>query len=400
MSNNITQKPFSCAFLTSTVNVSTDGGLSACGGFISPININKKSPTEKYHIWDDLTQAFNSQTMTGWRTEMNNGVWPEHCARCKLSEKHKLQSMRQKYNDYVGDFVPDLNPNMTLNQLKIKTIELRFGNECNLQCVMCSSYCSSKWMEDHYYQEDENATLNPIEKINWKWFKDNKILEKYLKDPTVVIIKGGEPWLTRAHWDFVKKLVAMGLSKNIILIYNTNATLWSDKWLDVWKNFQKVSIICSLDGVGELNNNVRYLSDWSVIETNLHKINDAYETNQLKGFRGITYTLHHLNAYGIKDFLDWQSQNFIKWPVYINLVSTPMFLSLSLWSDQEIEKWVKYASAISDANFQKQLPFIKDLIAYHAEKYQSNVYTKHQILQKRSDFIKWWNQKTGSKFDI
>ena len=40
----------------------------------------------------------------------------------------------------------------------------------------------------------------------------------------VLYINGGEPTLIKAHWNYLRRLVESGRSKNIVLWYNINMT--------------------------------------------------------------------------------------------------------------------------------------------------------------------------------
>ena len=59
------------------------------------------------------------------------------------------------------------------------------------------------------------------------------------------------------QWKFLERLVEEGVSKNIEISYNTNGTVFDDKFNDIWKEFQSVTLGVSIDGVGERNKFIR-----------------------------------------------------------------------------------------------------------------------------------------------
>ena len=55
-------------------------------------------------------------------------------------------------------------------------------------------------------------------------------------------------------------------------MYFTNATIYPDEEvIDMWKSFKKVTLYLSVDGVGRVNDYVRFPSQWADVESNTHK---------------------------------------------------------------------------------------------------------------------------------
>ena len=58
-----------------------------------------------------------------------------------------------------------------------------------------------------------------------------------------VYSNGGEPTLIKAHWNYLRRLVESGRSKNIILWYNINMTNLSDEAIPYGKNLKKQEFV-------------------------------------------------------------------------------------------------------------------------------------------------------------
>ena len=58
----------------------------------------------------------------------------------------------------------------------------------------------------------------------------------------VLYINGGEPTLIKAHWNYLRKLVDSGRSKNIILWYNINMTNLPEE-ITLWKEFKEAEFV-------------------------------------------------------------------------------------------------------------------------------------------------------------
>jgi len=69
-------------------------------------------------------------------------------------------------------------------------------------------------------------------------------------------------------------MINTGLSKNIELIFTTNATNINEEFIKISSQFKSVSFNVSVDAVDSLANYIRYPSDWKTIEKNLQNLNE------------------------------------------------------------------------------------------------------------------------------
>ena len=92
---------------------------------------------------------------------------------------------------------------------------------------------------------------------------------------------GGEPWLIQEHWDTLSKMVELGYSKDCILHYTTNGTVFKSKQVDLLKQTKTVSIQLSIDGIGNRFEYQRYPGKWSVIENNIKRFCSCVNTVSL-----------------------------------------------------------------------------------------------------------------------
>jgi len=101
----------------------------------------------------DLNEAFNSPAMRETRLSMLAGKKVAACQYCYERENSEGTSYRQLANGMFGDHA-------NLAALIDKTaadgfldefpcyLDLRFGNTCNLECVMCGFPVSSRWVQN------------------------------------------------------------------------------------------------------------------------------------------------------------------------------------------------------------------------------------------------------------
>lgn len=116
-----------------------------------------------------------------------------------------------------------------------------------------------------------------------QWFQEEEFLYKELFNKVDCITKinfiGGELFLIKEVRAIMKYLILLGVAKNITLSMTTNGTVVDDEICDLVAQFKSVICAVSLDGVGEVNDYIRYPSRWEIIGPNisrLKKINNAY----------------------------------------------------------------------------------------------------------------------------
>ena len=100
-----------------------------------------------------------------------------------------------------------------------------------------------------------------------------------------------------------------GYADKITLRYNTNGTLISEKFIELWSKFRKVKVGFSLDGMGDRVHYIRYPLDWNIVEQNLQLLDTAPDNIQTN----IAFAVQILNIKHVPEFIKWKvKQNFKK----------------------------------------------------------------------------------------
>lgn len=299
----------------------TDGSALLCCVAKNSGNLNLNNMTVK-EVW-------NSQHFKNARLSMLAGEQFSACDHCYKEESSGIKSHRINENnlwsrelgaDYLQDLVDNTNPDGSVNNDLI-TIDLRLGNTCNLQCLMCRPVDSSKWVKDAKILTN---TLKTEAKWDWKhklenystnnfeWYKNEEFWISFFEsasDIKHIIFGGGEPLYIKEHKEIIKQLVDRGLSKNIELRYHTNGTIYNQEIVDLWEHFKHVEVMISLDGYNEVNSYIRYPSEWNVIEKNL----ELYDNTSEKIDPKILCTVQAININFLPEFADWLlSKNYKK----------------------------------------------------------------------------------------
>ena len=185
---------------------------------------------------------------------------------------------------------------ISFKDFPISYLDIRFGNLCNLKCMMCGPTDSNKWYDDYYqlwkknYFTDHGNTIK-LKKINDSWRTEKNIynwsedpqlwsqIEKHIHTFRTIYIAGGEPLLIKSHYDFLKKCIEKNVSHKLTIEYNSNTTKIPRKAWTLWKHFKTITFHISLDGFGKVNDLIRYPSQWKKIKKNLdhfNKIEDSF----------------------------------------------------------------------------------------------------------------------------
>ena len=269
------------------------------------------------------------------RNEMINGIEPSECNNCFSREKYGVYTLRNYLNDNYDLIYPDHNFKFPIH---VENLEIRYGDLCQLQCIMCHPVRSKKIKSVFDFIKINNTFIAKKQKnflfynsnIDTTWVEEDAVFEKILNECQHlkrVFINGGEPLLAKTHNTFLKKLIEREYSKNILLIYSTNFLLITKEHLELWKEFKNVNISLSLDDLYDRNRFIRYPSNWDSIVAQLNFIKDNYEKYPMIKFESIWRTINTLNFYYSIEFLEFFKNNYPFLKIRMRAIQDPHFLN-------------------------------------------------------------------------
>lgn len=258
---------------------------------------------------DDLNTVINNEKMKTVRRQMLAGQRPDVCNNCWRQEDRNLISLRQENNSLFRHHMPLINktkPDGTFEEFKLRSFDFRTSNVCNLRCRSCSGKYSSRIAREEIelYPEiyDQNnfveLKLNSAEISNVLGFVKESIHEL-----EQIYFAGGEPLVMYEHYMILNFLIEHQRT-DVELVYNTNlSTLKYKKFsiIDYWKQFSDVTVLASIDLIGERANYARSGVEYRVIEENYIAIRDYVRVK-------IDSTLTVYNAFNLVDL----QQHWIK----------------------------------------------------------------------------------------
>jgi MoaA/NifB/PqqE/SkfB family radical SAM enzyme len=201
----------------------------------------------------NFKDLFFSEKMNQIRTDMLASKEIKGCEQCYSSEKHGLQSMRQRAIDRFG----------YTSEICIRDLNIVLDNLCNLKCRMCNSGYSHLWY-------DEETKLYPITFSPQKYFQNTLYEEIDFTNIESVDVTGGEPLYSPHFKKLLKKIKDSSELENFSFSYITNGTIIPDnEVVDVFLKMKSVQITISVDAIGKLNDYIRKNSEFDTIVKNL-----------------------------------------------------------------------------------------------------------------------------------
>lgn len=334
-----------CSLLWMHAAVKTTGEHRACCLMSNHKNQGfARKPDGTIYNWgtDSILEAHNSQQIREMRLKMLQGQEVPECTTCYTKENNGYPSRRLSSNSKFRKFNIDQAKSVTDGEgyttQRPKFLDLRFGNLCNLKCVMCHSNSSSQWYDDHIklYGEDEWAKNNLnfngkkwVDKGQMDWWKSESFwnqIENLREDLRDLQMVGGEPLMIEKHYDFLQQLVDTGDSKNIRLEYDTNLTYLQPRVVDLWKNFKRINVRVSIDDFGDRFRYIRYPGNYDKVIENLEILKSEVKGAVIQ----VAITWQVLGAFGLLELLDDLGQRNMTDNLNIRILDTPEYYNCSI----------------------------------------------------------------------
>ena len=242
---------------------------------------------------------------------------------------------------------------------------------------MCISEWSSQIAGEILDNPNEDWIDKPTQKVIELDDDTWNLLHNWIPFVRRVFMTGGEPTIIKKNLEYIDKIVASGHSKDVELIFTTNATNINKAFKEVGKQFKSVSYNVSIDAVGDLARYIRYPSDWNTIENNLKMIGEGVSFNT---------TIQWLNMTRLNEIFEYIENCGIPFGgIWFQLVTDPSYLD-PLYAPRFMKE-----KCINDIDNFLNSPFLKE------EKYNNILYGElkksleqtKQFLTKNLDNVKY-----------
>ncbi len=280
-----------------------------------------------------VRDIFHSEYYRNIRQAIRSGGMPANCEPCWQDERNGKKSKREIYNEYAewryGPIDWDNEPDMP------EDFQLILSTTCNLKCRSCNPGYSSKWVKEAderglpYVKESVNVSLDDMQNSRF-WTEINDWLPhiKYLE------VMGGEPLYMKEFRQFVDKLVADGISKNVHLNFSTNGTTLNKTFMNkMLKNFASVGFNVSIDSaVKKRFEYLRHGADWNEVRDNLDYYHELHVNKQ--AHVGITCTVTALNVMYLAEFHKIFAERWPEFRIFHNTAFYPSWYNPSVFPEE------------------------------------------------------------------
>ena len=224
-------------------------------------------------------ECFRSPEVELMRLDMIHGLVREECSNCHRLENVGIKSRRQHFNEMYPDEILELKMNPRV-RFPIKDLEMSFDNTCNFACVTCSPTYSSQWEKQLVVIEKTTCDLDP----------------KTVKNLKHLTLLGGEPMLSKRAYtqEFFKTMHEnFDFDNALLVIYTNNSVEPKGHWYNLLKKVKNLIVFCSLDGVDEVGEFVRYGFNQEIFDRNLEAWRKFTEPR-------FSYVVHTMNIFNIE----------------------------------------------------------------------------------------------------
>lgn len=187
---------------------------------------------------------------------------------------------------------------------KIKYLDFRNNNLCNMKCRSCGPQFSTSWASEakqNHIVLHESVEIDDID----------------LSECEQVYFAGGEPLLNPQHYAVLEKLIAQGSRPT--LMYSTNTSVLGFKNYhvkDYWPHFGPINVHCSIDAVGPYAEVVRSGTVWSDVAANLEWLRT--QPNVLMRIATVISAINIWFLPSLLEYFDWLEDPHVFEPVLAN----------------------------------------------------------------------------------
>lgn len=281
----------SCSYLWRHICVRPGGTVTPCCRFQDSEEVSPRLQPNAENLHEIINRPF-AQKLREY--DLKNQTIPG-CIKCDSQTEDGNLSLRYYAN--LKYSVPAEKP-LSISPTHVESLEVFVGSICNLRCLMCEPQLSSAWRQEYlrlgWNVEADIAT----EKINF-----SKIVAK-LPNLREIKFVGGEPFLAKDH-DEILLAIPAEQAAQMSLTYYTNVTIWpSAEIINHWKHFKSINLWLSIDGVGPVNDYIRFPSEWSQVEKITRQFMDL--TRSQKGlWVGLNCTVSAVNVFSVAALETW-----------------------------------------------------------------------------------------------
>lgn len=319
---------YRCTLPFSHLNVTARGVTTPCCNYDWRKNDHWKLADSDYNYFtwvsEGLENILYSAPWRELRKKSKKNIPEPGCHHCYFSDNSVGSSRRT----WANDVFPDAD-----NDTKLKSIELKLGAKCNLECRTCSPNSSNKLLKEGSYERFGKVDKDWIRHLQSfsDWTHDENFwddLKKVSSDLEYLQFTGGEPLLIQEQYQYLEWLAENNIDP--VIQYITNATIPLDEYkINLWNKFSKIIIDFSIDGADEVAEYVRTGSNWEEQKNNIIEYGEYVKQHNILNNRkdsshnssinlATTVSIYNVTEIrGVLDFIHDNNVDISSWSINI-----------------------------------------------------------------------------------
>jgi hypothetical protein len=287
-----------------------------------------------------IDEVINSEEFKTLRKQFMNDEKPDMCTRCfELEDTADTWTLRKSSLETFKHYLPlaeETQEDGTIDDFKMRYMDIRFSNLCNMKCRTCGPELSSKWYDDQIklfpgYERPKFIDVNSADDFMGK-------LRPHLDTIEEVYFAGGEVLITPQHYEVLDYWLKNN-RRDVRLRYTTNFSNLRHKqksMFDYWKLFDDVRVAASLDTFGARAEYSRSGTDWNAIVQNRREMIEASPTTYFE----LTPTVSIFSVYNLFEFhKTWVEEGLLDINnIRINILTHPRYFSITILSKELKDK--------------------------------------------------------------
>jgi len=242
-----------CSAVDTGLFVSVEGGVGVCCSGDGYFGSLRQQPVK---------DIFQQNKFIKLQQDLRSNQPNNYCNGCyKIENTAPGSSQWSAFNDQF----PSAN-----NQRKLKLIDIRWSNVCNLTCRYCNTHDSSEW---------RRLRNLPIESVNRDYTETLfDLVEENIDTIECVYLLGGEPLLQKHN---IRLLDILPKHVKIDILTNGSVDLNKNKVYEKLKQFKNTYWNLSFDNVQDRFEYVRAGADWNLLNQNIEIMKKDFTANNV-----------------------------------------------------------------------------------------------------------------------
>ena len=245
-------KDYYCSAVDTGLFVSVDGHVGLCCSGSEPLGTVRQEPVQ---------QIFQKSKFIQLQHDLKNDRANNYCSGCYSTESTAPGSSQwSAFNDQFP----------RQESRKLKLIDIRWSNVCNLTCRYCNTHDSSEW---------RRIRNLPIESVNRDYTESLfELIEENLDTIECVYLLGGEPLLQKYN---IRLLDMLPKHVKIDILTNGSVDLTKNKIYEKLLNFPKTYWNLSFDNIEDRFEYVRAGGNWQLLCKNIEQLKIDFTRNNV-----------------------------------------------------------------------------------------------------------------------